>query len=42
MEKIIKENYIAITMFLIFEIVAISLFISTKNIFYLFIYLRHH
>ncbi len=36
MEKIIKENYIAITMFLIFEIVAISLFISTKNIFYLF------
>lgn len=36
MKKIIKENYIAITMFLIFEIVAISLFISTKNIFYLF------
>lgn len=36
MKKIIKENYIAITMFLIFEIVAISLFVSTKNIFYLF------
>lgn len=36
MKKNIKENYIAITMFLIFEIVAISLFISTKNIFYLF------
>lgn len=36
MKKNIKENYIAITMFLIFETIAISLFISTKNIFYLF------
>lgn len=36
MKKTIKENYIAITMFLIFETIAISLFISTKNIFYLF------
>lgn len=35
MKKAIKENYIAITMFLIFETIAISLFISTKNIFYL-------
>ena len=35
MKKTIKENYIAITMFLIFETIAISLFISTKNIFYL-------
>lgn len=35
MKKWIKENTISITMLLIFEIVAISLFISTNKIFYL-------
>jgi len=33
--KFIKENSIAITMWIIFEVVAVSLFLSTKNIFYL-------
>lgn len=35
MFKWIKENKIMLITMLIFEIVAISLFISTKNIFYL-------
>ena len=35
MKKWIKENRISIIMLLIFEIVAISLFISTNKIFYL-------
>ena len=35
MKKWIKENRISISMLLIFEIVAISLFISTNKIFYL-------
>ena len=35
MKKIIKENSISIIMWCIFEIVAISLFISTSNLFYL-------
>ena len=35
MKKIIKENIIPITIWIIFEIVAITLFLSTKKIFYL-------
>ena len=34
MKKIIKENMIPITIWLIFEIIAITLFLSTKKIFY--------
>ena len=34
--KFLKENAMAIIMFIIFETVAIGLFVSTKNIFYLF------
>ena len=34
-EKIIKENIIPITIWTIFEIIAITLFLSTKKIFYL-------
>ena len=36
MKKFIKNNSIPIIMWLIFETVAVSLFLSTKNIFYLF------
>ncbi len=36
MRKFIKENKIPIIMWLIFETVAITLFLTTKNIFYLF------
>lgn len=36
MKKNIKDNMIPIVMWLIFEIVAVSLFLSTKNLFYLF------
>ena len=36
MLKFIKENKFVLLMFLLFETVAISLFLSTKNIFYLF------
>ena len=36
MKKFFKENMVPIVMWLIFETVAISLFLSTKNIFYLF------
>ena len=35
MFKWIKENKIVIIMMLIFETVAVSLFLSTKNLFYL-------
>ena len=35
MKKIIKENIIPITIWTIFEIIAITLFLSTKKIFYL-------
>ncbi len=35
MKKFIKDNMIPIIMWLIFETVAVSLFLSTKNIFYL-------
>lgn len=33
MKKIIKENIIPITIWTIFEIIAITLFLSTKKIF---------
>ena len=36
MKKFIKDNMIPIMMWLIFEIVAVSLFLSTKNLFYLY------
>jgi len=36
MKKFFKENTVPIIMWLIFETVAVSLFLSTKNIFYLF------
>ena len=36
MKKFLKDNMIPIIMWLIFETVAVSLFLSTKNIFYLF------
>ena len=36
MKKFFKDNSIPIIMWLIFETVAVSLFLSTKNIFYLF------
>ena len=36
MKKFFKENKVPIIMWLIFETVAVSLFVSTKNIFYLF------
>ena len=35
MKKIIKENIIPITIWTIFEIIAITLFLSKKKIFYL-------